>query len=155
MFPRMLTLRVLLGGQRNCPSPDTCKAEHTTPVDPHAGRDRRGPFACAPCVAPCAVPALPARPELTFQCIQDTAGGVSMTALKSSHTPEGMPVAPLAYKCIGCRRIPCRYKRPAELTDPVNPMVIDWGLVELGIQMTLAEVPAVFVVAYAYVNLLQ
>ena len=56
-------------------------------------------------VAPCAMPALPARPELTFQCIQDTAGGVPMTALKSSHPPEGMPVAPLAYKCIGCGRI--------------------------------------------------
>ena len=105
-------------------------------------------------VSPCTAPALPARPELTFQCIQDTAGGVPMTALKSSHPPAGMPVAPLAYKCIGCGRIPCRYMRPAELTDPENPTVIDWGLVELG-TTTLEEVPAVFVVAYAYVNPLQ
>ena len=105
-------------------------------------------------VSPCTAPALPARPEMTFQCIQDTAGGVPMTALKSSHPPAGMPVAPLAYKCIGCGRIPCRYMRPAELTDPENPTVIDWGLVELG-TTTLEEVPAVFVVAYAYVNPLQ
>ena len=122
-------------------------AQHVPP-----GVLANGPL--GPFVAPCTAPARPARPELTFQCIQETAGGVPMTALKSSHPPEGMPVAPLVHKCIGCERVPCRYVRPTVLTDPENPTVIDWGLVEQG-TTALEDVPAVFVEAYAYADPLQ
>ena len=100
-------------------------------------------------VAPCRTPRLPRRPVLSFVSITDVPGGVVVTAMKSSHPPPGVAVAPLGYKCIGCGQGRCRYLYPRSLEDPVNPTLIDWVDVMTG-AVSLNQVPPVFVVTYAY-----